>query len=179
MSSPSSSHVHIDLPPHLLVDPQEPSTLHSNPHSSSTTNQITESQLDVAETRENSNVPEVVHDDDQVPQLLEQPEEPPHADGHDASSERLSHDPSRDPISIEQLMEMSVQQRMQQEVAAQREMEEAESRAKQLAINIKAMKVPTLSGGDTTSDTQSQSDDGQKVPRPHPLLISQRAPPSR
>ena len=178
MSSPSSSHVHIDLPPHLLVDPQEPSTLHSNPHSSSTTNQITESQLDVAETRENSNVPEVVRDDDQVPQLLEQPEEPPHADGHDASSEGMSR-PSHDPISIEQLMEMSVQQRIQQEAAAQREMEEAENRAKQLAINIKAMKVPTLSGGDTTSDAQSQSDDGQKVPRPHPLLISQRAPPSR
>lgn len=157
MSPQSSSHVHIDLLPHLLVDPQEPSTSQGNPHSSSTTNQITNIQL-------------------------QQPEEP-RADEHGVPSEGMSR-PSHDPVSIEQLMEMSIQQRIQQEADTQRQMEEAENRTKQLAINSKAMevptlKLPTLSGGDTTSDTQSQSDNGQKVPVPHPLLISQRAPPSR
>lgn len=176
MSSPSSSHIHIDLAPHSIVDPQEPSTSQGSPHSSLVIDQTTDSQLDIVETRENVIVPEVVHDNDQVPQLLEQPEEPPR--------ERMPQ-PSYGSLSIEQLMEMSVQQRIEQEAATQRQMEEAESRSKQLAISSKAMKVPTiklstLSGGDTTSDTQSQSDDGQKVPRqPHPLLISQRASPSR
>ena len=171
MSSPSSSHIHIDLPPHPLVDPQEPSTSQGSPHSSLAIDQTTDSQLDVVETREDVIVPEVVHDNDQVPQLLEQSEE--------SHRERMSQ-PSYGSVSVEQLMEMSIQQRIQQEAATQRQMEEAENRSKQLAISSKAMKVPTLSGGDTTSDTQSQSDDGQKVPRqPHPLLISQRAPPSR